>query len=72
MVSLSDRQRDEITHGAAAACVTSGADVAASRQRRHEVVAAAMQLSRTRDASIRAPFKQRLRLTSGPRYFFIY
>jgi hypothetical protein len=31
--SLLDRQRDEVTHGAAAACVARGADVAAGRQR---------------------------------------
>jgi hypothetical protein len=29
----------------------------------------ATQLSRTRDASVRAPFKRRLRLTSGPSNF---
>jgi hypothetical protein len=31
MTSLSDRQREEMTHGAAAACVARRADVAASR-----------------------------------------
>jgi hypothetical protein len=31
--SLSDRQRDEMTHGVAAACVARGADVATGRQR---------------------------------------
>jgi hypothetical protein len=43
--SLSDRQHEEMTHGAAATCVVRGADVAADQQRRHEVVAAAEQLS---------------------------
>jgi hypothetical protein len=52
------------------ACVTRGADVAVG-QRRCEVVAAATQLSRTLDASVRASFKQRLRLASGPGNFFI-
>jgi hypothetical protein len=31
MTSLSDRQREEMTHGAAVACVARRADVAASR-----------------------------------------
>jgi hypothetical protein len=31
--SPTDRQRDEVTHGAAVACVARGADVAAGRQR---------------------------------------
>jgi hypothetical protein len=70
--SPTDRQRDEVTHGAVAACVARGADVAAGRQCRCEVAAAAAQLSHARDASIQAPFKQRLRMTSGPRHFFIY
>jgi hypothetical protein len=48
MTSLSDRQHEEMTHGAAAACVVHGADVVAGRQHRHEVVAAAVQLSRAR------------------------
>jgi hypothetical protein len=56
-----------VTHGAAAACIARGADVAAGLQRRHEVAAAAAQLSRARDASIRTPLKRCLRLTSGPR-----
>jgi hypothetical protein len=64
-----DRQRDEVTHGAAAACIARGADVAVGRQREREVAAAAAQLSRARDASVRAPFKRRVRLTSGPRHF---
>jgi hypothetical protein len=64
-----DRQRDEVTYRAAAACIAHGADVVAGRQRRREVAAVAMQLSRERDASVRAPFKRRLRLTSGPRHF---
>jgi hypothetical protein len=38
--SSTDRQRDEVTHGAAATCITRGADVAAGRQRRREVAAA--------------------------------
>jgi hypothetical protein len=62
-----DRQRDGVTHGAAAACVAHGADVAAGQQRRREVAAAATQLLRARDASVRAPLKQRVRLTSEPR-----
>jgi hypothetical protein len=66
-----DRQRNGVTHGAVAACVVRGADLAAGRQRRREVAAAAAQLSCTRDTSIRAPLKRRLRLTSGPRWFFI-
>jgi hypothetical protein len=37
--SPTDRQRDEVTHGAAAACVVRGADVAAGRQHRCEVAA---------------------------------
>jgi hypothetical protein len=65
-----DRQRDEVAHGAATACVACGADLEVGRQRRHKMVAVAAQLSRTRDASVRAPFKHRLRLTSGPRQFF--
>jgi hypothetical protein len=44
-----------VAHGAAATCVTRGVDVAAGWQRRREVVAAAAQLSRARDASVRAP-----------------
>jgi hypothetical protein len=71
MASPMYRQRDEVTHGAAAACVACGADVAAGRQCRCEVAVAAVQLSRAHDASVRAPFKQR-RLTSGPRQFFSY
>jgi hypothetical protein len=67
--SLSDRQREEKMHGAAAACVARGADVVAGQQHRREVVAAAKQLSRVRNASVRAPFKRRQRLTSGPRHF---
>jgi hypothetical protein len=66
---LLDRQRNEMTHGAAVACVAHGADVAASQQRRCEVAAAAAQLSRVRDASVRALFKRLLRLTSGPQNF---
>jgi hypothetical protein len=69
MTSLSDRQRDEVTYGAAAACVARGVDVAAGRQRRHEVATVATQLSHACDASVRAPFKRRLKLTSGPRHF---
>jgi hypothetical protein len=57
-------------HGAAAACTAHGADVAAGRQHRREVVAVIEQLLHARDASDRAPFKQRLRLTSGPRQIF--
>jgi hypothetical protein len=53
--SPTDRQRDGVTHGVAAACVARGADVAASRQRRREVAAAVAQLSRVHDASVRAP-----------------
>jgi hypothetical protein len=34
-------------------------------------VAAAEQLSRVRDASVRAPFKRHLRLTCGPWHFLI-
>jgi hypothetical protein len=61
----------EVTHGAAAACVLCGADVVAGRQHWRKVAAEATQLSRARDASVRAPLKRRLRLTSGPRRFFI-
>jgi hypothetical protein len=68
--SPTDRQRDGVTHGATAACVARDADVAAGWQRRREVAAMAMQLSRACDASVRVPFKWRLRLTSGPRQFF--
>jgi hypothetical protein len=39
--SPTDRQHDEVTHGATAACVACGADGAAGRQRRCEVAAAA-------------------------------
>jgi hypothetical protein len=39
--SLSNRQHEEMTHGAVATCVACGADVAAGQQRRREVVAAA-------------------------------
>jgi hypothetical protein len=52
--------------------VARGADVVAGRQRRHEMAAAAEQLSCAHDSSVWAPFKRRLRLTSGPRHFFIY
>jgi hypothetical protein len=69
MASPTDRQRDEVTHGAAVACDVRGADVAADRQLRRKVAAAATQLSHTRDAIIRTPFKRRLRLTSGPSIF---
>jgi hypothetical protein len=55
-----------VTHEAEATCIAHGADVAVGRQRRHEVAAAAEQLSRVRDASVWALFKLRLRLTSGP------
>jgi hypothetical protein len=65
-VSPTDRQRDGGMHGAVDACVVRGADVAAGQQCQHEVVAAAMQLSRARDASFRASLNQHLRLTSGP------
>jgi hypothetical protein len=70
--SPTNRQRDEVTHGATVACIACGADVAAGRQRWREVAAVAAQLSRAHDASVRASFKRRLRLTSGPRHFFIY
>jgi hypothetical protein len=70
--SLSYRQRDEMIYGAVAACVTHGADVVAGRQCRRDVAAAAAQLSHARDTSVRAPFKRRPRLTSGPRHLFIY
>jgi hypothetical protein len=70
--SLSDRQRNEMTHGAAAACVARGANVAAGRQHQRKVVAVAEQLSHAWDASVWAPFKRRLRLTCGARHFFIY
>jgi hypothetical protein len=70
--SLSNRQREQMTHGAAVACVTRGEDVAAGRQHRCEVVAAAEQLLREWDDGAQPSFKRRLRLTSGPRYFFIY
>jgi hypothetical protein len=40
-VSPMDRQRNEVTHGAAAACVVCGADVAAGRQFWRELVAVA-------------------------------
>jgi hypothetical protein len=39
--SLSDRQREEMTHGVVAACVAHGVDMAAGQQRRRKVVAAA-------------------------------
>jgi hypothetical protein len=39
--SLSDRRRDEMTHGAVAACVARGADVVAGQHRWREVAAAA-------------------------------
>jgi hypothetical protein len=58
-----------VTPGAAAACAARGADVAASRQRRREVVVVAVQLAHTREASDRAPFKRPLSLTGGPRIF---
>jgi hypothetical protein len=58
-----------MTHGAAATCVARGADVEAGRQCWCEVAVAAKQLSHACDASVRAPFKWRLRLTSGPRHF---
>jgi hypothetical protein len=70
--SLSNRQREEMMHGVAAACVTRGEDVAAGRQHQYEVVATAEQLLHEWDASAQPPFKRRLRLTSGRRYFFIY
>jgi hypothetical protein len=70
--SPSSRQREEKTHKVAVACAARGADVAAGRQCRCEVAAVAEQLSRTHDTSIWAPFEQRLKLTSGLRYFFIY
>jgi hypothetical protein len=57
---------------AAAACAARGAEVAAGRQRRHEVAVAATQLLRARDANAWAPFKRPLRLTGGPSIFFIY
>jgi hypothetical protein len=69
-VSPTDRQRDGVTHRAAAARVARGADVVAGQHRRREVAAAAAQLSCVRDASVRVPLKRRLRLTSGPRQFF--
>jgi hypothetical protein len=56
-----------MTHGAAAAYVVHGADMAAGRQRRREVVAE--QLLRARDASVWALFKRRQRLKSGPDIF---
>jgi hypothetical protein len=43
--------------------------MAAGRQHQREVVAAAKQLSRVCNASVRAPFKRRQRLTSGPQHF---
>jgi hypothetical protein len=67
--SLLDRQRNEMMHAAAAACIAHGLDVAASRQCRCEVVAAAEQLPCVRDASVRALFNRRLRVTSGPIIF---
>jgi hypothetical protein len=70
--SLSGQRREEMTHGAAAACVARGADVAVGRKRRREVAETAEQLSRARDASVRAPVQRCLILTSGPQYFFIY
>jgi hypothetical protein len=69
MASLLDRQRNEMMHTAAAACIACGLDMAASRQCQCEVVAAAEQLSCVRDASVRALFKRRLRVTSGPIIF---
>jgi hypothetical protein len=54
MASTTDRQGDGVMHGAAAACVARGVDVAAGRQRQREVAAAAVQQSRTCDASVRA------------------
>jgi hypothetical protein len=42
--SLSDRQRNEVTHGAAAACIAYGGHAVAGRQRWHEVAVAAVQL----------------------------
>jgi hypothetical protein len=56
-----------------ALCVEAGRQVVAvGRQRHCEVAAVAEQLSRKCDASDRALFKRRLRLTSGARHFFIY
>jgi hypothetical protein len=67
--SSTDRQCDEVTHGAAATCIMRGADVAAGRQYWREVAAVAAQLSHARDASVQALFKRRLR---RPQHFFIY
>jgi hypothetical protein len=61
-----------VTHGAAVACAAHGADVVACRQRRCEVVAMAAQLSRVRDANVRAPFKRPLSLTGGPQCFYLF
>jgi N-acetylmuramoyl-L-alanine amidase len=58
--SLSDRQREEMTHRVAAACVTRGVDVGVDRQHRCEVVAAAEQLSRAHETD------------KWARHFFIY
>jgi hypothetical protein len=46
MGSPMDRQCDGMTHGVVAACIARGADMAAGQQRRREVAAAAVQLSR--------------------------
>jgi hypothetical protein len=54
MASPTDRERDEVMHGATATCVTRGADMAAARQRQGKVAAAIAQLSCACDASVRA------------------